>query len=113
MAGKEVVKARRRTREQMVKQHLDAIMLIEGGWDELLDVVHRRGIQRTFREARIAQGLDQAEVAHRMDIGQGTLSKMETDRYPDYRLSTLRRWAMALGLRYEWVVTEIPVEEEE
>lgn len=104
---------KRTDREKKVRKHLDAIMEIEGGWDELLDIVHRRGIQRTFREARISQGLDQIEVAHRMGITQSTLSEMESVRYPDYRLSTIRRWAMALGLRYTWDIYEIPKEEDE
>lgn len=98
--------------ETRVKKHLDAVHAIEGGWDALLDIVHRRGIQRHLREVRILKGLKQADVAKIMDISQATLSEMETARYPDYRLSTLRRWAFALDTRIEWQVFEKVVEDE-
>ena len=65
-----------------------------------------------MREIRISKGLRQVEVAERMDISQHTLSEMETERYPDYHMSTLRRWALALGVRHTWEIMEIPQEVE-
>lgn len=99
--------------EEKVKKHLDKIFEIDGGWDAMLDIVHRRGIQRQLRETRIVKGLTQADVAARMDISQPTLAEMENARYPDYRLSTLRRWSMALETRVEYRLLENIVEEEE
>jgi DNA-binding Xre family transcriptional regulator len=99
--------------EGKVRKHLDAIFEIDGGWDVLLDIVHRRGVQRQLVEIRIAKGMKQADVAKRMDITQATLSEMETVRYPDFRLSTLRRWALALEARIEHHIFEIPKEEDE
>jgi len=87
--------------EGRVKKHLDKIHAIDGGWDALLDIVHRRGLQRQLVEVRVSKGLTQTEVAQRMDITQATLSEMETVRYPDFLLSTLGRWALALDVQIE------------
>lgn len=99
--------------EERVKKHLDKIAEIDGGWDAMLDVLHRRSIQKQLRETRILKGLTQADVAKRMDITQSTLSEMENARYPDYRLSTLRRWALAVEVHYEWRLFENVVEQDE
>lgn len=100
--------------DKQVKRHLDAIHDL-GGWDRMLDILHIRGIQKHLRDSRIIQGLTQEEVAKRMDISQPAFNELETKRYPDYRLSTMRRWALAVGVQYDIsiipVVTE-PVPEE-
>lgn len=46
-------------------------------------------------EIRRAIGLTQVELAETLDIGQGTISKLE--RQSDMYLSTLRRYVEALG----------------
>lgn len=98
--------------EEQVRKHLDKIHEIDGGWDAMLDIVHRRGLQRQLRETRIIKGLKQADVAKRMGVKQSVLAEMENVRYPDYRLSTLRRWALALETHVEWRIFENVVEEE-
>lgn len=98
--------------EERVKPLLDKIHAIDGGWEAMLDILHRRSIQKQLRETRIIKGLTQADVAKRMDIKQSMLSEMENARYPDYRLSTLRRWALALEVHMEWQLFEKVVEGE-
>src|SRR4051812_32412870 len=48
-----------------------------------------------LRALREAVGLTQGELAHRVEITQSQLSKME--RREDHRISTLRRYVQALG----------------
>lgn len=52
-----------------------------------------------FAALRRQRGLTQAQVAKRMRMSQSDLSKLE--RRPDVRLSTLRRFARALGGRLQ------------
>jgi DNA-binding XRE family transcriptional regulator len=60
----------------------------------------RKGIERvTLRTLREALGKTQAEMARALGTDQGEVSRIE--RRPDVMLSTLRRYAEALGLRCE------------
>jgi transcriptional regulator with XRE-family HTH domain len=53
-----------------------------------------------LRQARERAGLTQAEVARRLDTQKSAISRME-NRSGDIRLSTLERYARALG----WTVS--------
>jgi predicted transcriptional regulator len=52
-------------------------------------------LEMDLRALREAVGLTQGELAHRVEITQSQLSKME--RREDHRVSTLRRYVEALG----------------
>lgn len=49
---------------------------------------------------RESQGLSQRDVAERLGVGQSAISRIESGRR-DPHLSTLRRYALALGARVE------------
>jgi hypothetical protein len=60
----------------------------------------RKGAERvTLRTVREAVGKTQAEMARALETDQGEVSRIE--RRPDVMVSTLRRYAEALGLRCE------------
>ncbi len=59
------------------------------------DKVDEELLEYDLRTLREAMGLTQEELAHRIVITQSQLSKLE--RRPDHRISTLRRYVMALG----------------
>jgi len=60
----------------------------------------RKGTERvSLRTVREGMGKTQAEMARALDTDQGEVSRIE--RRPDVMLSTLRRYAEALGLRCE------------
>ncbi len=59
------------------------------------DKVDEELLENDLRTLREAMGLTQEELAHRIVITQSQLSKLE--RRPDHRISTLRRYVMALG----------------
>ena len=54
-------------------------------------------------EARRREGLSQTEVAARMGTSQSAVARVESGT-ADVRLSTLERYAAALGSRLEWRV---------
>jgi DNA-binding XRE family transcriptional regulator len=62
------------------------------------DASARHGAIDSLLRAREAGGLTQAEVARRMGVKQPTVSQFETED-SDPRLSTLQRYARAVGLR--------------
>ena len=55
------------------------------------------GVVRHLAERRRAAGLSQADVAERMRTSQPAVARLEANR-GDLRLSTLERYAQALGL---------------
>lgn len=88
--------ARKKTEDQ-VKKHLTKIRQIDGGWEAMLNILWRRRIIAMLKEARIAQGLTQAQVAERMGVTQGRVAEIENDPWPDPYVSTLAAYAHALG----------------
>lgn len=84
--------------EKQVKDLLDKVWAIEGGWVELLSIIDNRSLRAALVEARMKNGLTQADVAERLGTTQGSVSEFETCRYPNPTLSTLRRYAMAVGV---------------
>jgi len=60
----------------------------------------RKGAERvTLRTLREALGMTQSDMARALDTDQGEVSRIE--RRPDVLLSTLRKYAGALGARCE------------
>jgi ribosome-binding protein aMBF1 (putative translation factor) len=72
------------------------------------DALRAREILRELTQARIEQGLSQTVVAARMGSSQSVVARIEQgDR--DVRLSTLGRYAAAVGRRVDWSVSKIKV----
>lgn len=67
---------------------------------------------KTLARFRRLQGFSQAEVAKRMDVTQSTVSQLENETL-DPRLSTLRRYALAVDARFEYTITPVEPPEEE
>jgi DNA-binding XRE family transcriptional regulator len=63
----------------------------------------RRARLRALAELRATRGLTQAEVAVRMGTSQSVVARIESGAV-DTKLSTLERYAHALGRRLEWRV---------
>jgi ribosome-binding protein aMBF1 (putative translation factor) len=63
----------------------------------------RRAHMRRLAALRVQQGLSQTEVAARMGTSQSVVARIETGAV-DAKLSTLERYAAALGKRLVWDV---------
>jgi transcriptional regulator with XRE-family HTH domain len=61
----------------------------------------RRELTESLVSARVAEGLSQTEVAARMGTSQSSVARLESGS-ADVRLSTLERYAAALGHRLDW-----------
>jgi len=62
--------------------------------------VRRRALAGTLTDERVALGLSQTEVAARMGTSQSAVARIESGD-ADVRLSTLERYAAALGRRLD------------
>jgi transcriptional regulator with XRE-family HTH domain len=65
----------------------------------------RRGLVADLSARRRAMGLSQTAVAARMGTSQSALARLESQA-GDVRLSTLERYAAALGQRLDWRLLE-------
>jgi ribosome-binding protein aMBF1 (putative translation factor) len=63
----------------------------------------RRAQLRALAELRVAEGISQTEVAARMKTSQSVVARIESGAV-DTKLSTLERYAAALGKRLVWHV---------
>jgi transcriptional regulator with XRE-family HTH domain len=72
----------------------------------------RRTLAAELAAQRAEQGLSQTEVAARMGTSQSAVARMESGD-ADVRLSTLERYAAALGKRIDWRLATAPGEEAE
>lgn len=72
------------------------------GFDELSDDL--AGVVAHLAERRRAVGLTQTEIAARMRTSQSAVARLEAGR-DDVRLSTLQRYADALGHTVRFAVT--------
>jgi predicted transcriptional regulator len=68
----------------------------------------RREVIEELAEARRASGVSQTEVAARMGTSQSAVARLESGDL-DARLSTLERYAAAVGRTVDWQVR--PAEE--
>jgi ribosome-binding protein aMBF1 (putative translation factor) len=69
------------------------------------EALRAREVLRELTRARISQGLSQTTVATRMGSSQSVVARIEQGNR-DVRLSTLARYAAAVGRRVSWSVTE-------
>src|SRR5579872_6373615 len=65
----------------------------------------RRELLRHLVAIRIRDGISQTVVAARMATSQPTVARLETYAY-DVKLSTLQRYAAALGKKIEWQISD-------
>ena len=72
--------------------------------DSALD---RRRLLQVLADQREKLGLTQTAVAHRMGTSQSAVARMEMGEI-DAKLSTVERYASAIGQRVEWAVVAGP-----
>lgn len=65
--------------------------------------LERRELARQLADRRRAAGLTQVEIADRMGTSQGQVTRFESGA--DTRLSTVARYAAALGVKIDWTIT--------
>jgi ribosome-binding protein aMBF1 (putative translation factor) len=65
--------------------------------------LERRELARQLADRRRAAGLTQVDIAHRMGTSQGQVTRFESGA--DTRLSTVARYAAALGVKVDWTIT--------
>lgn len=70
-----------------------------GGFREMAE--RRRELAADLVSVRLARGLSQTEVAARMGTSQSAVARLESGD-ADVRLSTLERYATAVGFELRW-----------
>jgi transcriptional regulator with XRE-family HTH domain len=70
----------------------------------------RRSLAATLSSKRLELGLSQTEVAARMGTSQSAVARLESGE-ADLRLSTLERYAAAIGQRLDWRLSLMPMED--
>jgi transcriptional regulator with XRE-family HTH domain len=78
------------------------------GFKEMAE--QRRSLAATLSAKRMALGLSQTEVAARMGTSQSAVARLESGD-ADLRLSTLERYAAAIGQRLDWKLSLRSLEE--
>jgi len=73
------------------------------GFREMSD--RRRALSDELVERRRSLGLSQTQVAARMGTSQSAVARMETGS-TDVLLSTVDRYAAAIGWKLDWTFTE-------
>jgi predicted transcriptional regulator len=66
-------------------------------------VDRRRALIAELTEARRVSGASQTEIAARMGTSQSAVARLESGEW-DARLSTLERYAAAVGSTFDWQV---------
>ena len=69
------------------------------GFDDMAK--RRRELAEALTARRVELGLSQTEIGARMKTSQSAVARLESGD-ADVRLSTLERYAVALGQRLEW-----------
>ncbi|MDA8300196.1 MAG: helix-turn-helix transcriptional regulator [Actinomycetota bacterium] len=69
------------------------------GFGEMAE--QRRSLAAALVAKRVELGLSQTEVAARMGTSQSAVARLESGQ-ADLRLSTLERYAAAIGQRLDW-----------
>jgi len=65
--------------------------------------LQRRELARQLADCRRAAGLTQVAIAERMGTSQGQVTRFESGA--DTKLSTVARYAAALGVQIDWTIT--------
>jgi DNA-binding XRE family transcriptional regulator len=97
----------------MPKDDLDALIdeLAAGGPslpDRVAAALGRRELLRQLAEQRRRLGLTQVELARRMHTSQAQITRLESGA--DTRLSTIERYAAAVGATVTWHLEPGPAE---
>lgn len=79
----------------------DEVLARPGGAERLADLRAETLEEVQLYELRHAEAVSQAELAGRLEVTQGAISKLE--HADDVRVSTLRQYLEALGARLELV----------
>ena len=79
----------------------DAVVATPGASERLADLRAETLEEIRLFELRHGEAISQAELAGRLDVTQGAISKLEHS--DDVRVSTLRQYLDALGARLELV----------
>jgi len=79
----------------------DAVVAREGAAERLAELRLETLEEIRLYELRHGEAVSQAELAGRLDVTQGAISKLENS--DDVRVSTLRQYLEALGARLELV----------
>ena len=79
----------------------DAVVATPGAPERLADLRAETLEEIRLYELRHGEAVSQAELAGRLDVTQGAISKLEHS--DDVRVSTLRQYLEALGARLELV----------
>jgi DNA-binding transcriptional regulator YiaG len=64
--------------------------------------LERRELARELADRRRSAGLTQSQLAERMGTSQGQVTRFESGA--DTRLSTVARYAAAVGMKVEWTL---------
>lgn len=67
--------------------------------------LERRELARQLADRRREAGLTQSELAKRMQTSQGQVTRFESGA--DTRLSTVARYAAAVGMKVEWSLAPV------
>jgi transcriptional regulator with XRE-family HTH domain len=97
-----------RERFQREKPSLEKLVS-SGEYNEPLPMGEYLSIRQAvfaLKKAREAAGLSLADVAERTGIDKAALSRIETGQHMNPTVSTLCRYAHALGKRWKWVLEE-------
>lgn len=99
-------------REHFQKDKPSLEQLVESGeYNEPLPMGEYLSIRQAvfaLKKAREAAGLSLADVAERCAIDKAALSRIESGQHINPTVSTLCRYAQALGLRWTWRLTKEP-----
>ena len=91
--------------------NLDTYLERRGVSEEQMRVARRHTREHieayALREARLAQGETQVELAARMGVSQNRISRMENGDLASMSVDTIRRYVEALGGKLS-IVAEIP-----
>jgi DNA-binding XRE family transcriptional regulator len=102
-----------RERFQREKPSLEALVA-SGEYNEPLpmgEYLSIRGAIFALKKAREEAGLSLADVAEKTGIDKGALSRIETGQHINPTVSTLCRYAKALGKHWMWALQDDPMPE--
>jgi ribosome-binding protein aMBF1 (putative translation factor) len=99
-------------RERFQKEKPSLEQLVESGeYNEPLPMGEYLSIRQAvfaLKKAREAAGLSLADVAERCAIDKAALSRIESGQHMNPTVSTLCRYAHALGMRWTWRLVKEP-----
>jgi ribosome-binding protein aMBF1 (putative translation factor) len=93
-------------RKDLVTELVEERTARSPGFPALVEAAsHRRDLLRTLAADREATGLSQTAIAARMSTSQSAVARIESGQ-ADVKLSTLERYAAAVGKRVQWELVD-------